>query len=61
MGYALGAVIAGGVADAVGYGGAIALVAGLTAASGLWVLFDMPSDRTTHETPVRAEGRHAVA
>ncbi|HSD77651.1 MAG TPA: MFS transporter, partial [Solirubrobacteraceae bacterium] len=42
MGYALGALIAGGVADALGYGGAIAVVAGLTAASGLWVLRDMP-------------------
>jgi MFS family permease len=45
MGYALGALIAGGVADAIGYGGAIALVAGLTAASGLWVLGDMPGER----------------
>jgi MFS family permease len=45
MGYAVGAVIAGTVADALGYGGAIALVAGLTAASGLWVLGDMPADR----------------
>jgi MFS family permease len=44
MGYAIGALIAGGVADALGYGGAIALVAGLTAASGLWVLGDMPAD-----------------
>jgi MFS family permease len=43
MGYALGAVVAGTVADALGYGGAISVVAGLTAASGLWVLFDMPS------------------
>jgi MFS family permease len=43
MGYALGALIAGATADALGYGGAIALVAGLTAASGLWVLRDMPS------------------
>jgi MFS family permease len=42
MGYALGALIAGTVADALGYGGAIAIVAGLTAASGLWVLADMP-------------------
>jgi MFS family permease len=41
MGYAAGAVIAGTVADALGYGGAIALVAGLTAVSGLWVLGDM--------------------
>ena len=34
LGYALGAVIAGVVADALGYGGAIAIVAALTAASG---------------------------
>jgi MFS family permease len=45
MGYALGAVIAGVVADALGYAGAIGVVAGLTAASGLWVLIDMPRDR----------------
>ena len=45
MGYALGALIAGAgaVADALGYGDPIAIVAALTAASGLWVLFDMPS------------------
>jgi predicted MFS family arabinose efflux permease len=42
MGYALGALIAGGVADALRYGGAIGVVAALTAASGLWVLSDMP-------------------
>jgi MFS family permease len=47
MGYALGALIAGAAADALGYGGAIAIVAGLTAASGLWVLFDMPTVRQT--------------
>jgi MFS family permease len=46
MGYALGAVIAGGVADALGYGGAIAIVAALTAASGLWVLSDLPAHGT---------------
>ena len=50
MGYALGALIAGIVADALGYGGAIAVVAGLTAASGIWVLVDMPPRRT----PARA-------
>ena len=54
MGYALGAVIAGAVADAAGYGGAIALVAGLTAASGLWVMIDMPAERSV-------QPRHAVA
>ncbi len=43
LGYALGAMIAGLVADALGYGGAITVVAGLTAASGLWVLRDMPA------------------
>jgi len=43
MGYAAGAVIAGGVADALGYGGAIGIVAALTAASGLWVLAEMPA------------------
>jgi MFS family permease len=43
MGYVFGALIAGGVADAVGYGGAIALVAALTALSGAWVLADMPA------------------
>ena len=45
MGYVFGGLIAGGVADALGYGGAIAVVAGLTAASGFWVLFDMPGER----------------
>jgi MFS family permease len=42
-GYAVGGLIAGGIADTLGYGGAIAIVAALTAASGLWVLVDMPS------------------
>jgi MFS family permease len=42
IGYALGAVIAGATADALGYGGAIGVVAALTAASGVWVLVDMP-------------------
>ena len=61
MGYALGAVVAGTVADAAGYGGAIALVAGLTAASGLFVLLDMPSARGATATGPEREGRHAVA
>jgi MFS family permease len=42
-GYAVGALVAGAVADALGYSGAIAIVAALTAASGLWTLVDMPS------------------
>jgi MFS family permease len=51
MGYALGALIAGAFADALGYGGAIAVVAGLTAASGLWVLGDMPAERRDRHQP----------
>lgn len=42
-GYWVGALIAGLAADALGYSGAIAIVAALTAASGLWVAIDMPS------------------
>jgi MFS family permease len=42
-GSAFGGLIAGAVADALGYSGAIAIVAGLTVASGLWVLGDMPA------------------
>jgi MFS family permease len=45
MGYVAGALIAGLVADALGYSGAIAVVAALTAASGLWVALDMPTRR----------------
>jgi MFS family permease len=44
MGYAIGALIAGLTADALGFGGAIAIVAGLTGASAVWVLFDMPRE-----------------
>jgi MFS family permease len=53
-GYAFGGVIAGTVADALGYGGAIAVVAGLTAASGLWVLYDLPSARASIDARARA-------
>ena len=60
-GYALGALIAGGVADALGYGGAIAIVAGLTAASGLWVLIDMPAVRSEERgSPGDPGSRQAV-
>jgi MFS family permease len=41
-GYVAGALIAGTAADALGFGGAIGIVAGLTALSGLWVVLDMP-------------------
>jgi MFS family permease len=58
-GYALGALIAGGVADTLGFGGAIAIVAALTAGSGLWVLLDMPAagTRQRRRFPVPATWR----
>jgi MFS family permease len=42
MGYVVGGLIAGVLADAIDFSGAIAIVAGLTALSGMWVAFDMP-------------------
>jgi MFS family permease len=41
MGYVIGGLLAGIAADAIGYGGAIAIVAALTAISGLWVAVDL--------------------
>jgi len=41
-GYVAGGLIAGTVTDALGFPAAIAIVAALTAASGLWVAFDLP-------------------
>jgi MFS family permease len=58
MGYVFGGLIAGGAADGLGYGGAIALVAGLTAASGLWVLQDMPAARSRPD-PALADSQHS--
>src|SRR5437899_1464210 len=49
MGYVVGGLVVGLAADAIDYGGAIALVAGLTAASGLWVAFDMPGGMRVRE------------
>ena len=59
-GYVAGGLIAGTVADALSYGGAIAVVAALTAASGVWVLIDMPAravsrDSRRAETPPAAQ------
>jgi MFS family permease len=54
MGYVFGGLIAGLAADALGYSGAIAIVAGLTAASGLWVVLDMPADSREEISTVRA-------
>jgi MFS family permease len=44
MGYVAGGLIAGVAADAVGYAGAIAIVAGLTAASGMWVAVELTEE-----------------
>jgi MFS family permease len=53
-GYVVGGLVAGGVADALGFGGAIAVVAALTAASGLWVALDLPPARPARRAePVR--------
>ena len=53
-GYVAGALVAGIVADAVGFSGAIAVVAVLTAASGLWVALDLPPRRSAPTTkPIR--------
>jgi hypothetical protein len=41
MGYVAGGLLAGLAADALGYSGAIAIVAALTAGSGLWVALDL--------------------
>jgi MFS family permease len=43
MGYVAGGLLTGTVADALGFGGAIAVVAALTAASGIWVALDYPA------------------
>jgi MFS family permease len=42
MGYVAGGLLAGAGADALGFGGAIAAVAVLTAASGVWVAVELP-------------------
>jgi len=43
MGYVAGGLIAGAASDTLGFGGAIAVVGALTAASGLWVALDLPA------------------
>jgi MFS family permease len=45
MGYVVGGLLTGLAADQIGYSGAIAIVAALTAASGMWVALDMPERR----------------
>ena len=50
MGYVAGGLLAGTAADAVGFSGAIAIVAALTAASGLWVAVDLPAVASPHRS-----------
>jgi MFS family permease len=54
-GYVAGGLIAGGVADALGFGGAIALVAGLTAASGVWVALELGRTSSSPQALVAAQ------
>ncbi|HLI60291.1 MAG TPA: MFS transporter [Solirubrobacteraceae bacterium] len=54
LGYALGGAIAGATADALGYPAAIAIVAALTALSGLWAAAELPR-RTTGQPPAGTE------
>jgi predicted MFS family arabinose efflux permease len=42
MGYFVGGLTAGLLADAIGFSASIAIVAGLTILSGLWVWMDLP-------------------
>jgi MFS family permease len=51
MGYVAGGLLAGLAADAIGYGSAIALVAAVTAASGIWVAIDLPERRRPGQRP----------
>jgi MFS family permease len=59
MGYVAGGLLAGISADALGYGGAIAIVAGLTAASGLWAAIEL--DEGGHVPSEEMERRVAEA
>ncbi len=45
MGYVAGGLLVGVIADRIDFTAAIAVVAGLTALSGLWVALDLPSRR----------------
>jgi len=45
MGYVAGGLVAGVLADAIDFEAAIFIVAGLTAASALWVALDLPASR----------------
>jgi hypothetical protein len=52
-------VIAGVLADSLGFGGAIAAVAGLTAVSGLWAAVDLGTADARSDV-VRVEPRESA-
>ena len=54
-GYVVGALLAGIAADGLGFEASIAIVAGLTAASGLWVAAEAPA--AASQRPFREAGR----
>jgi MFS family permease len=56
MGYVIGGLVAGTAADLASFEGAIALVAVLTAVSGLWVWFELP----LKSVPAFCPGRRGV-
>ena len=57
-----GGLVAGAGADALGFSGAIAVVAGLTAASGLWVAFDLrDGEGRARETRPAMHGEQLLA
>jgi MFS family permease len=58
MGYVVGGLLVGSIADAIEFTGAIWLVAGLTALSGLIAAVDLPSPRV--EVPWSVRGRRAT-
>jgi len=51
MGFVVGGLLVGVLADRIDAAGAIAVIAALTAASGLWVLVDMPDRPRRHPGP----------
>jgi MFS family permease len=57
MGYVAGGLLAGAAADVASYEGAIALVAGVTAVSGMWVWRGLPREQRR----VRARQRSSAA
>jgi MFS family permease len=60
MGYVAGGLIAGSVADALGYRAAISVVAALSAASGIWVLLELDVRRMAERGAATSTSSPAV-